>query len=161
MAAVGVVAVGGDGIVEALEVDVLVVEALGEAVGHEQVEHVAGVESAVVLGRAVAGLELIVERALAAVEGVANLHLAGFGLRRDGEIEELVVFRIEGDLAVELDAGVVEFEAGVGDAGGIDGELECVVGHTDPPERGFDRDGFLLGGVRAENRGDSGGEREG
>ena len=119
---VGKLSIGGNGVFS-----------LGKAVGHEEVEHIGGIEALIVLPFAVARQQRIIYGGLTAVEAESYRHLSRPGVRCDSEVEELVVGAVEFHLFGQRDAGIIGAHFGIADAGSRHHNLECVVVHSHPP----------------------------
>ena len=119
---VGELSIGGNGIVP-----------LGKAVGHEEVEHIGGIEALIVLPLAVARQQRIIYGGLPAVEAESYGQLPRPRVGCNCEVEKLVVGTIEFHLFGQRDAGIIGAHFGIADAGARHHNLECVVVHSHPP----------------------------
>ena len=111
--------------------------AVGEAVGHEQIEHVCIAEANVFLTTHRALAELVFH--LFALAGLLEIecHLAGLRALQV-EIDEEIVGRVEAHHAVDTRTGIVNRHVGRLDVGAVDHQLQRRVPHAGKPVGGVD-----------------------
>ena len=132
---VGFVALGRHRIFQNVHVDILVVQALGKAVGHKQIQHIAGIEATVFRGGTVALLKLVGHCRLTSVEGITQLHITGFGIGCNGQIQQFVVGAVEAELLQQLHSGIIHREVRTGNIVARKHNLQSIIGHSCPPVR--------------------------
>ena len=126
--------------VEALDLKVLAARC--EAVGHEHVEHVGVGEALTVFALHVASLQLIVDVGLVLARLEAELH--GAGLRvLDVHVDKQIVGTVETHERVDLHAGIVGRHLGRADVLAIHHQLNRRVLHSHIPVGGFYAVNFL------------------
>ena len=112
--------------------------AVGEAVGHHQVDRIGGIEAAALRRARHARIESPVAGGHGASVGLErDRHHAGRGVRRDVHGDEQVV-RVVGALHVDhRHPGPVDARRRAGDPGAMHHQLHPVVAHAHPPVAGF------------------------
>ena len=138
MTSIGIPAISHNGIIKIPDIDILIIQALGETVGHKQIEYVAGIKSLVFRRGPVACLKLIWDRSFLAIYNITEIYLTRLCIRRYRKIYEFVIFRIERNLTVQLHAGIIHREIGRSYIRSRKHKLQGVIGHAYPPERRLD-----------------------
>ena len=130
----------------------LVVLALGEAVGHQHVEHVGVGETLALLSRHGTGLEPVAHFLLALAHREAQLHLARLRPRQV-QVDQEIVGRVEPHQGVHPHAGIIGGDLRLAYTLAIDHQLQRRVFHAHVPIGGLHAV-YLHRGVHAQCRHD-------